>query len=97
MIFKSVKALNFFLEKGKVATMRDTLYKVGKKVIVKHGNRVVAKALVDKVVLNTDTMRIKYFDISGFDTLDEWLEEAIRLHKKVPRYIIILRLIRKYI
>ena len=101
MIFKSSKALSFLLENGKVATMRDYPYRVNQTVYVKMvegiDRKTVAKAVIEKVVLNNTTNRIKYFDISGFSSPEEWLEEAISIHKKIPRYIIILRLIKKYI
>jgi len=101
MIFKSSKALNFLLENGKVATMRDYPYRVNQTVYIKRvegiSRRTVAKARIEKVVLNNTTNRIKYFAMSGFSSPEEWLEEAISLNKKIPRYIIVLRLIKKYI
>jgi len=101
MIFKSFKALSFLLENGKVATMRDYPHRVNQTIYVQMpegiSRRTIAKAKIEKVVLNNTMNRIKYFDISGFSSPEEWLEEAIRLNKKIPRYIIILKLIKKYI
>jgi len=101
MIFKSSKALGFLLENGRVATMRDYPYKVNQIVYVKMvkgiDKKTVAKAIIEKVVLNNTTNRIRYFEISGFSSPEEWLEKAIALHKKIPRYIVVLKLVKKYV
>ena len=98
--FKSEEALNHLLEKGEVATMRDYPYRMGREVYVKKVVGIeritVAKARIEKVVLNSLENRIRYFRMSGFNSLEEWLEEAIRLNGKIPRYIVVLKLIKKY-
>jgi len=51
-----------------------------------------SKAKIVDVVLNTPENRLRFYRMGGFDSLDEWLMEAIKLHKKIPRYIVVVQM-----
>ncbi len=84
MQFKSEKALMQLLKEGLVVTMRNTNYDVGQKIKI---NKKYDAIIVTKT-LNTRIIRKDLWDASGFDSLEEWEEEAKRLHKgKLPKFI----------
>ena len=86
MQFKSERALNFLLTNGGVVTMRNYDYKVGRKVKI---NRKYNGWIIGKI-LNSRAIREECYDLSGFDTIEEWEQEAIKLHGKLPKYIYIV-------
>ncbi len=82
MIFNSTTVQKYILNGAKlVATVRRKgYYKVGKRVMVKVGDkrfygRVVAIAPLTPFSLG------QYADYSGFESVEEWIAEAERLHK----------------
>jgi len=79
------------LKHGIVATMRTWKYKPGQIVVIKT-DRGAFKGKVVDVVPNTAENRQKLYRISGFDSPNEWLMEAIKLHKKIPRYIVVVQI-----
>jgi len=104
MRFDSDKAFRQLIERGIVATMRmnrkvrignryGDLYVKGMIVnIVRNGKRVARGVILD-VIPNTPENRARYVSISGFDTVDEWEREAIRLHGRLPNSIVVVRLL----
>jgi hypothetical protein len=84
MIFNSPNVQKYILNGASiVATIRKKkkgYYRVGKRVIVKVGDkrfygRVLAIAPVTPFSLS------EYADYSGFESVEEWIAEAERLHK----------------
>jgi len=104
MRFDSDKAFSFLMEHGIVATMRvnrkvrigsryGDLYVKGMIVnIVRNGKRVARGIIVD-VAPNTPENRERYLPISGFQTIEEWVQEARRLHGRLPNSIVVVRLL----
>jgi len=82
MIFNSPTVQKYILNGAKlVATVRRKgYYKLGKRVIVKVGvkrfyGKVIAVAPITPFSLS------QYVDYSGFESVQEWVAEAKRLHK----------------
>jgi len=103
--FNSDKAFKQLMNHGIVATMRFNRYrKLGKWhlpfyargniiVITRHG-RAVGEGIVVDVVPNTKKNREKYLHLSGFKSVEEWEQEARRLHRgRLPNSIVIVRLL----
>ncbi|NPA98922.1 MAG: hypothetical protein GXO43_06035 [Crenarchaeota archaeon] len=77
---------------GLVATMRNYRYRVGHSIRVRVGNKVFCGNVL-AVVDNTRENAEKYVEYSGFNSVDEWLGEAIRLHHgRRPKYIVLVKL-----
>jgi len=90
MMFKSKRALDFLLRNGIVATMRNTKYRLGQVVRI---NRELCGVIIE-IHDNTRANRGKFVKISGFNTVEEWENEARKLHKgKLPRRIYIVKLL----
>ncbi|MEX0569101.1 MAG: hypothetical protein Q6363_008100 [Candidatus Njordarchaeota archaeon] len=95
MRFDSLKPYKQLIEHGVVATMRNYDYYPGQKIVIKSRyHRSNIHAVVQEVVKNNQENREKYLSISGFDSVDEWIQEAKKLHKKWPRLIVIVKLVR---
>jgi len=82
MIFNSTTVQKYILNGAKVvATIRRKgYYKLGKRVIVKVGDKrfygkVIAIAPITPFSLS------QYVDYSGFQSVEEWIAEAEKLHK----------------
>ena len=82
MIFNSTTVQKYILNGAKlVATIRRKgYYRLGKRVIVKVGDKrfygkVIAIAPVTPFSLS------EYADYSGFESVEDWIAEAERLHK----------------
>lgn len=90
MKFNNEKALNQLLTKKIVATMRNYHYTVGTTVTI-NGNH---KAEVLAVFKNVKTFRKSLLRFSGFESVEEWEETAKQLHGNMPKYIILLRLVK---
>jgi hypothetical protein len=82
MIFSSLVVQKYILSGAKaVATIRKSrYYKLGQRVVMKVGDRrfygkVIAIAPVTPFSLS------EYVDYSGFQSVEEWIAEAERLHK----------------
>jgi len=82
MIFNSTTVQKYILNGAKlVATVRRKgCYKVGKRVTVKVGDKrfygkVIAIAPITPFSLS------QYVDYSGFESVEDWIAEAERLHK----------------
>jgi len=94
MRFKSEKASRQLVEKGIVATMRN--YKLRPRTVVKAKTTLgEVYAVVEDVYPNYDEIVGELFYFSGFETPEEWIREALRLHNgRKPKYIILLRLLK---
>jgi len=91
MIFRHPKAVQQLLKNGVVATMRSYKYEANRKVLIKTPEGVFYGVIID-VAPNTPENRAKFYRLSGFDSPDEWLLEAVKLHKRIPRYIVIVQI-----
>jgi len=91
MIFRHHKAVEQLLKNRVVATMRNYRYGVNRKVLIKTPKGMFYGMIID-VIPNTPENRLRFYRISGFDNPDEWLAEAIKLHKRIPRYIVIVQI-----
>jgi len=72
--------------------MRNCRYEVGRRVLIRTPKGVFYGRIIN-VVPNTSENRLKFYKISGFGTPEEWLMEAIKLHGRLPRYIVIVQII----
>lgn len=92
----SEKAFRQLVKEGVLATMRDFPYKVGRVVKIYHRGRYVGWAIVEDVVPVTEP-NLRYFvGASGFDSVEEWIEEAKKLNRgRLPKYIVYINLIPK--
>ena len=63
----------------RVTTIRSHYYNKGKRIKV----YVCGYGIGDAIVVKTDKLRnaVLYVQYSGFDNVDEWINEASRLHK----------------
>jgi len=82
MIFNSTTVQKYILSGASVVVTirRKGYYKLGKRVIVKVGDKrfygkVIAIAPITPFSLS------QYVDYSGFESVEEWVAEAERLHK----------------
>ena len=94
MIFCSEKVLRYLRTRPSyVATLRTYPYKRGQIVTVRNCNKeIICKAVVADVAEPTKENLSKYLSISGFETVDEWIAEAKKLHRKRPRHLVVLKL-----
>jgi len=92
MIFRHPKAVEQLLKNGVVATMRNYRYEVNRRVLIRTPRGVFYGRIIG-VVPNTAENRQKLYRISGFDSPDEWLAEAAKLHKRIPRYIVVVQIV----
>ncbi len=92
----SEKAFRQLVSEGILATMRNYPYRVGKVIRILHKGEYVGEAIIEDVVPVTK-QNLKYLvGVSGFDSVEEWVEEAKKLNKgKLPKYIVYINLIRK--
>jgi len=104
MRFDSDKAFYFLMKNGIVATMRmnrkvrignryTDLYVRGMIVWITSRGKRVARGIIIDVVENNEENRRRYLPISGFETVEEWMEEAKRLHRRMPNSIVIIKLL----
>lgn len=87
MRFNNEKALNQFLSKGLVATLREYPYKTGDNIIINHKYRAKIKNSILKPTYATIRHHVW---ISGFNSVQEWITIAMTLHKKMPRYLVVV-------
>ena len=87
---------------GVLATLRQYPYRVGQLVKVRHRGTYIGMAVVEyvgetgKVLLVSKDSVDRLVRLSGFNTLDEWLEEAKKLNKGlIPKYVVIIRLVKR--
>ena len=82
MIFNSSTVQKYILSGAKlVATIRRKgYYKVGKRVIVKVGDKRFYGKVIAIAPLTPFSLS-EYADYSGFQSVEEWIAEAERLHK----------------
>jgi len=81
MIFDSPTVQKYILSGASVvATIRRKgYYKVGKRVIVKIGNKKFYGKVIAIAPLTLQSLS-SYVDFSGFNSVEEWLNEARNLH-----------------
>lgn len=91
MRLDSDKAFSQLVFRGVVATMRDYQYRVGQKVWITRKGKRICRGVVVGVYENTRENREKLFDLSGFARVEEWEEEARRLHNKLPKWVVIVK------
>jgi len=82
MIFNSSTVQKYILSGAKlVATIRRKgYYKVGKRVIVKVGDKRFYGKVIAIAPLTPFSLS-EYADYSGFQSVEEWIAEAEKLHK----------------
>ena len=85
LIFKSKKALDFLLKHGEVITFRLHERKAGKDWITdRRGGKKIADVevvLLEETKTPHDFNKFQqYVDKSGFDSIEEWLSEIIKLN-----------------
>ena len=101
MKFAEQVVLHTLLTKGIVATMRNGRYNfhLGREVDIRDfKDNIVGKARIIAVFENYSIFRKLLLKYSGFKTVEEWEERARNLNNgKLPRYIVLLRLVKKYI
>lgn len=85
MIFKSHVVQDYILNGAEVvATIRKKgRYKLGQKVVLKVGDKVLKGEVVAIAPLTSAPFYVEY---SGFESVEEWLYEAERLHKGLNPY-----------
>ena len=88
MRFDNRQILGQFLKDGAVATLRTYPYKVRQKVVI----NTKYKAEIYEVI-RTPTIELleKYVEISGFDSVGEWTKQAEGTHKRIQKYLVIVR------
>jgi len=91
VIFRHSKVVDFLLKNGIVATMRNYKYEMKRRVVIRTPKGVFYGRIID-VVPNTSENRLRFYKISGFRTPEEWLTEAIELHGRLPRYIVVVQI-----
>ncbi len=81
MIFNSSAVQKYILNGAKVvATIRKSgYYKLGRKVIMKVGDKRFYGKIVAIAPLTLQSLS-NYVDFSGFNSVEEWLNEARKLH-----------------
>jgi len=89
MKFNNEKALNQLLSKKIVATMRNYEYHVGQTVTINNKH----KAEILAVFKNINAFRKALLKYSGFESVEEWEKTAIGLHRNMPKYIVLIRLL----
>jgi len=101
MIFTHPKVIKYIVTNYKkdnvspltVATIRRYMYNEGQRIHVRIGNIGEGDAIVRKIVSLRDA--IDYVKYSGFDTVNEWIDEAMRLHKRKSRlHIVVIDIIK---
>jgi len=104
MRFDNDKAFDFLMKNGIVATMRMNrkvkiggryadMYVKGAIVVITRNGRRVGKGIIVDVVPNTEENRQRYVCISGFQSVEEWMQEAKRLHVRLPNSIVVVKLL----
>ena len=93
MRFHSKKVLRYLKNsKNKLlATMRTWNYKMGQRVYFKniHGRVLGYGTIINILSIDRAGEVVEY---SGFNDVEEWLEEARRLHGRVPKSIYVIRI-----
>jgi len=81
MIFKSPTVQKYILNNAKlVATIRKSrYYRVGQKVIIKVGGKRFYGKVIAIAPLTLQSLS-NYVDFSGFNSVEEWLNEARKLY-----------------
>jgi len=92
MIFRHPRAVEQLVRFGVVATMRTYRYRPGQGVLIRIPGRVL-RGRVAGVMPNTPENRLKYYMLSGFDSPDLWLAEALKLHSRIPDWIVIVEVL----
>jgi len=97
MRFCSEKVLKY-LENPKdmlIATMRNWHYRLNQRVVLKDCNgRIIGYGIVADIAPPNNDVLKKWLPYSGFNTVDEWLSEARRLHKGSPRFVYLIYIIK---
>jgi len=96
MKFTHPKVINYILSQdvnGFIATMRTHRYREGTLVKISIDNKVIYAEVV-KTYTNNEANRERLSCFSGFSSADEWLEEAVKIFGRKPRYIVLLRILR---
>ena len=77
-----------------VATMRNWLYRVNQRIVIKdcNGKRIGYGIVVDVAPTTTEILK-KWLKYSGFNSIDEWLAEAKKLSGKTPQYVYLIYLL----
>jgi len=74
-----------------VASMRNFGYRKGQHVWITRRGKRICKAIIVDVYENNEENRRKLLPISGFENVKEWVEAATKLHRKMPKYIVVVK------
>ena len=98
-----MRSLSFYLKnvflvlklKGRVATMRMFPKPLNEVIECRYieNDRVIEtiKCKIVEIVEKPDVNTLaKYLDISGFENVEDWIRAAKKLHKRMPRYLLIV-------
>ena len=97
IVFKNEQVLQFFLQKGLIATIRQAVdyyaRLIGKQIDVVDGSgNVVGKAEILAVFQNIPQFRKMLVKYSSFKSVEDWEKTAIQLHGSLPPIIVLLKL-----
>ena len=92
--FKSEKALKFLITYGVVYTLRPNLRKTGKAWICNNRRKVADATVeyVEKITQSNAGILEEFVSKSGFDSVEEWLNEVKRLNGKIPDVLHLYRI-----
>ena len=83
--------LEFFLENGIIATMRNYHYTVGKTVEIRHNGKTVAYGRILAILENNETFQKILLKYSSFNDVKDWKKKAEELHGKLPKFIVVVK------
>ena len=99
----SERAFEQLMKHGRLATFRRYRYREGQVVRVYHKGKYVGRAVVEDVMYSEgllflrDEVLQEVVRLSGFSSLEEWINEARKLNKSesVPPYLVIIKLLKR--
>ena len=92
-----LSVLYCFIQDSLVATMRIYGYKLNQRVVLKDcDGKVIGYGIVFDYAPSSDYILKRWLPYSGFNTVEEWVEEAKRLHGgKIPDTVYLIYITRK--
>ena len=97
MRFCSERVLHYLREPkdGLVATMRNWLYRVNQRVVLRdcNGSVIGYGVVVDVAPATPENIR-RWLKYSGFNTVEEWVNEARKLNKGLPQFVYLVYIMR---
>ena len=96
MRFCSPKVIKYFANPvdNLVSTMRTYPYRINQRILLRDCNgRIMGYGvIVDAAAPTTDILE-KWLKYSGFSSVNEWIREALRLHRRKPRYVYLVKIL----